>query len=227
MNLSKQYDKFAETFSKIHNVGRNSNSYNRRIFYRLIDFVKPGVKLLDLGCGDGFDLLHYREMGAEVYGLDASKKLVEIAKRRLPDADIRVGLFEDIPFKNCYFDIVFSKYAIQTSKDIESIFEEISRVLKPTGVLMYMAAHPFRLYFEKRDARADYFKQKIVSIPILNKAITVREPSHTLNEYLNEKFLQNFDLKFYQEYWEPSAEKIDDRKYPGFFIIIAKKRAPQ
>ncbi len=224
MDLSKQYNEFAKQFSDVHDVGENSNRDNRKAFYDVIDFVKPGMKLLDLACGDGLDLLYYKGLGAEIYGLDASEELLAIAKRRLPDADIRAGFFEKLPYEDGYFDIVLSKYAIQTSQDLDPVFSEIYRVLKPGGTLMYLVTHPFRQYFEKRDIKADYFEQKIVEARILNSSITVKEPTHTLNEYLNKFTFQRFDIQFFQEYWDAAAEPIEDRTYPGFFILKAKKR---
>ncbi len=224
MSLSKQYNEFATKFSDIHDVGENSNRENRKVFYNQLDFIKPGVKLLDLACGDGFDLVYYKKLGADVYGLDASEELIKIAKERLPKEDLMVGLFEQIPFDDEYFDIVLSKYAIQTSAEVDSVLKEIYRVLKPGGIVMYLVTHPFRQYFEKKDVKADYFDQKIVNSNIFNNSIIVKEPSHTFNEYFNSEFLNNFDILFYQEYWDISAEQIDGRKYPGYFILKAKKR---
>jgi ubiquinone/menaquinone biosynthesis C-methylase UbiE len=224
MDLSKQYDQFAEDFSRIHDAGENSNRDNRKVFYDQLDFIKPGVKLLDLACGDGLDLVYYRKLGAEVYGLDASEKLIDIAKQRLPDADIRIGTFEKLPYEDNYFDVILSKYAIQTSENLNPVFQEIYRVLKPGGILMYLVTHPFRQFLEKKEGKTDYFEQKIVQSRILNDAIVVEEPSHTLNEYLTSEFLKNFDIRFYGEFWDAAAEQIEGKKYPGYFILKAIKR---
>ncbi len=224
MGLSKQYNDFAEDFSKVHDIGENSNRDNRKIFYGELDFLKSGSRLLDLACGDGLDLLYYKTLGAEVYGIDASKELIKIAKDRLPDADIREGNFEKLPYEDNYFDIVLSKYAIQTSENLSPVFQEIARVLRSGGALVFLVTHPFRQYFEKKDERANYFEQKIVDAKILNNTIVVKEPSHIINEYLTESFLKDFDMRFYEEYWDAAAEQIGGRKYPGFFIIKAVKR---
>lgn len=224
MDISKQYDDFAEDFSKIHDIGENSNRENRKVFYGRIDFIRPGMSVLDLGCGDGLDLAYYKTLGVEVSGFDISEKLVKIAKERLPEINIQIGSFEKMPFQNGYFDVVLSKYAIQTSGDLAPVFEEIYRVLKPGGILMYLVTHPFRQYFEKKNSMADYFKQEIVDAHILNNAITVKEPSHTIQEYFSDIFLKKFDIQGYQECWDPAAEQIDGKKYPGYFILTAKKR---
>src|SRR3989338_2902817 len=182
------------------------------------------MKVLDLACGDGLDLAYYKELGAEIYGLDASEELTKIARERLPGADIRVGLFESNPFEDNFFDVVLSKYAIQTSSNLSPVFSEIHRVLKSDGIMMYLTVHPFRQYFEKKEVNGNYFEQKIVDSHLFSDQVTVKEPTHTLTEYLNDFLFNNFDVQAYDEGWEPAAEFIDGKRYPGFFIIKAKKR---
>lgn len=224
MDLAKQYNNFADDFSKNQDLGENSNRLNREVFYSHLDFVKPGMKLLDLACGDGTDLVYYKKLGADIYGLDASEELLKIAETRLPDSKLKVGLFENIPFEENYFDIVLSKYAIMTSANMEPVFKEIHRVLKPGGMMMYLVTHPFRQFFEKKDEKADYFEQKIVDSHILANTVTVKEPTHIMTEFLNDFLFKNFDVQSYDERWEPAAEFIGEKKYPGFFILKARKR---
>lgn len=226
MDLSKQYNNFADDFSKNHDLGENSNNLNREVFYSHLDFVKPGMKLLDLACGDGTDLVYYKKLGAEIYGLDASDELIKIAKTKLEleGVNLKVGLFENIPFEDDYFDVVLSKYAIMTSANMEPVFKEIHRVLKPSGMVMYLVTHPFRQFFEKKEEKADYFEQKVVDSHILGDTVTVKEPTHIMTEFLNDFLFKNFDVQSYDERWDPAAEFIDGKKYPGFFILKAKKR---
>jgi ubiquinone/menaquinone biosynthesis C-methylase UbiE len=224
MDLAKQYNNFADDFSKNHDLGENSNNLNREVFYSHLDFVKPGMKLLDLACGDGTDLVYYKKLGADIYGLDASDELIKIAETKLEGVNLKVGLFENIPFEDNYFDIVLSKYAIMTSANMEPVFKEIHRVLKPGGMMMYLVTHPFRQFFEKKEEKADYFEQKIVDSHILGDTVTVKEPTHIMTEFLNNFLFKNFDVQSYDECWDPAAEFIDGKKYPGFFILKAKKR---
>lgn len=224
MYLAEQYNSFAYQFSTTHDDETNSNRDNRKTFYQHIDFIHSETKLLDLACGDGLDLSYYKKFTNHLYGLDASAELVKIAQQKNPGANIQVGLFESIPFADNYFDVVVSKYAIQTSRNLNPIISEIHRILKPGGVMMYLVTHPFRQYFEKKDPTADYFEQRIVDCNILNNTILIKEPTHTLNEYLNDFLFKNFDVQLFEEHWDAAAEKIDGRKYPGYFILKAKKR---
>lgn len=224
MDLAKQYNNVADDFSKNQDLGENSNRFNREVFYSHLDFLNPGMKLLDLACGDGTDLVYYKKLGADIYGLDASEQLLKIARQKLPDGKLKVGLFENIPFEDNYFDVVLSKYAIMTSVNMKTVFKEIHRVLKPGGMMMYLVTHPFRQFFEKKDEKADYFEQKIVDSHILANTVTVQEPTHTMGEFLSDFLFKNFDVQSYDERWDPAAEFIDGKKYPGFFIVKAKKR---
>lgn len=222
MNLSTQYDEFANEFSNVHDEDENSNRDNRMNFYRSLDFLKPGGTLLDLACGDGVDLLYYQSLGVKVAGLDASAEMVKLAHARLPDVDIRVSNFEKLPYPDASFDYVLCKYSIQTVLGLSTVFAEVARVLKPGGVFAYLATHPMRQYFEKKNPRADYFVQTVVESHILNDAIVVREPTHTFEEYLSDDFLKKFELVSFKEYHDPAAEPVEGRIYPGYFIVIAK-----
>ncbi len=225
-DIRKQYNNFAIDFSNNHNLGDNSNNQNRSEFYKYInevDVVKYN-NLLDLACGDGYDASNYKQKGFSVSAVDASEELIKIAKEKYKGINFKVGLAENLPYKNNSFDIVVSKYAIMTSSDMNPIFNEVDRVLKPGGYFIYLMTHPFRQYFEKRNNKADYFKKEIVTCNILNNSVTLHEPTHTFNEYFNKDFLLKFDLVDFKEVFDPAAEQVDGRIYPGYFIGVYKKR---
>lgn len=224
LHLARQYDAFACRFSELINV---KNAVNRSAFYGQIDFPMDGRVVLDLACGDGSDMVYYQSQGAVVCGIDASKELIQIAKRRMPAADIRIGFMENLPYADNSLDVVLSKYAIQTSVDIAPIFKEVARVLKPGGIFMYLVTHPLRQFMEKTKGvdGKDYFRQEVTGALLFGGEITVQEPSHTFNEYLSRDFLSNFDVIGFEETCDLfSAEMIEGNIYPGFFIVKAKKR---
>lgn len=221
MDLSKQYDNFAEDFSVNQKV---QNQINREEMYKIIGDNLTGLKVLDLCCGDGIDAENYGNMGAEVVGLDASAELIRIAKEKYPQVSFVCSVAEDIPFEKDAFDAVYSKYAIMTSADMQPIFDEVYRVLKPGGVFVYLVTHPFRQYLERKELSDNYFEQKIVNCVILNGTVKLQEPTHTLNEYFNRDFFQKFNMIDFLEVWDPAAEQIHGGKYPCFFIVKCQKK---
>ena len=92
-----------------------------------------GRRLLDVGCGAGTLLRRAGKYGAVVSGLDADPELVTIAHRRLPDADIRVGDLERLPFERETFDIVTGINSVPDAADPVAALAEARRVLHPSG----------------------------------------------------------------------------------------------
>ena len=229
-DIRRQYDDVAETFSKNHVIGWNSNDMNRRHFYSIVRSFFPnrraisGKRVLDIACGDGYDAARYLRRGFSVFGVDASRSMLEIARERYPAINFKLGMAERLPYGDGSFDAVFSKYAIMTSRDLRPIFREAHRVLKKGGIFIYLVTHPFRQHFEKKSARADYFKQKLVTSNILNGSVSLREPTHTLGEYLSPDFLERFDVLRFEERFEPAAERIGKGVYPGYFVLACRKR---
>jgi SAM-dependent methyltransferase len=95
--------------------------------------VDTGDRLLDVACGSGLALELARARGADVSGIDASHRLVAVARDRNPDADIRVGDMHAMPWHDATFDVVTSFRGIWgTTPDA---LHEVRRVLAPGGRL--------------------------------------------------------------------------------------------
>jgi SAM-dependent methyltransferase len=68
--------------------------------------IEAGASVLDVGCGSGEFCELAAARGAQVSGIDAAAGLVEVARRRLPEADLRVGPIERLPWRDESFDLV-------------------------------------------------------------------------------------------------------------------------
>lgn len=95
--------------------------------------VDDGDRLLDVACGSGLAIELARLRGAACAGIDASARLVAVARDRSPDADIRVGDMNALPWEAGSFDVVTSFRGVWgTTPDA---VKEIHRVLVPGGRL--------------------------------------------------------------------------------------------
>ncbi len=99
------------------------------IFGRLA--VGRGTDLFDMACGSGFAAGRAARLGATVSGLDAAEALIEIARRRAPDADLRVGDMFALPWADGSFDTVTSFNGIWGG--CTDALREAHRVLRPGG----------------------------------------------------------------------------------------------
>src|SRR4028119_1196766 len=68
--------------------------------------VTRGTRLLDAGCGASLLALLASLRGARVTALDASAALLAIVRARIPQADVREGDLEALPFADASFDAV-------------------------------------------------------------------------------------------------------------------------
>ena len=90
--------------------------------------IAAGTRLLDVGCGAGLFLRLAAQRGATVSGIDAAGPLIEIARERLPDADLTVGEMEALPYADDSFDVVTGFNAFEFAADPVHALREAGRV---------------------------------------------------------------------------------------------------
>jgi len=103
--------------------------------------LRPGMTVLDLGSGAGFDaLLAWRQVGesGRVIGVDMTGDMLERARRNAAgvgaaNVEFREGLIEQLPVETATVDFVISNCVINLSADKPAVFREVARVLKPGG----------------------------------------------------------------------------------------------
>lgn len=93
--------------------------------------LEPGARVLDIGCGAGVFLDLVAGRGAEPHGIDASESLIDLARRRLPGADLRVGDMESLPHDDDAFDLVTGFTSFFFANDIVRALQEARRVARP------------------------------------------------------------------------------------------------
>lgn len=98
--------------------------------------ITAGQRVLDVGCGSGVFLRAAAARGARVSGLDASEALIEIARDRVPEADLRVGDMQFLPFADDTFDVVTGFNAFFFAADMTAALREAGRVAKPGGTVV-------------------------------------------------------------------------------------------
>jgi SAM-dependent methyltransferase len=93
--------------------------------------VKPGQLVLDIGCGVGALLHLVADRGARAFGLDASEALLELARSCVPEADLRIGDMEALPYDDDVFHLVTGFNSFFFANDIVAALREAGRVAKP------------------------------------------------------------------------------------------------
>ena len=105
-------------------------------------FTANGLKVLDVGCGNGYVLYQYARYGAQVTGVDLTRTAVELSRKRFALGGLSGEFLEidgnRLPFPDAHFDIVCSMGVLHHVSNPRPMVDEIFRVLKPGGRLIVM-----------------------------------------------------------------------------------------
>jgi ubiquinone/menaquinone biosynthesis C-methylase UbiE len=115
-------------------------------FLRVVGDVR-GLRVLDLGCGNGYLARHYARAGAKVMGVDASAPIIERARAR--EAEEPLGITYHVAdashlpmFDEGSLDLVASNMALMDMENAEGAIREVGRVLKDRGRFVASFCHP-------------------------------------------------------------------------------------
>lgn len=106
----------------------------------LLPFLHNGVRLLDFGCGPGSitaDLAQYVGVEGRIVGIDNSADAIAIANRdaAAPGVEYRQASVYALPFPDASFDIAYGHQVLQHLGNPVSALREVSRVLRPGGLI--------------------------------------------------------------------------------------------
>ena len=114
-------------------------------YKELLEFAKQvkktgGRRVLDCGCGSGVQSKLLFEKGLEVVGLDLSLRMINEAKKRVPEAKFVVGDMTKMEFTDEAFDGVYARASLlHVPKNlIPKVLRSINKILKDGGIL-YLA----------------------------------------------------------------------------------------
>lgn len=167
--------------------------------------LKPGMKILDAGCGPGILLNQiYNIYKIKGYGVDISNAAINAGKK-LSDKNVilKTGKLEKLPYKNNFFDVVISFDVLEHIQDKEKVLNEMMRVLKPGGKILIYA-------ISKRDFLTWHFVLRLLTF---NKLGIDTEGGH-----FKEFFVDPFKIKKF--FKANNFKKIKLKFFHSFFTLI-------
>jgi 2-polyprenyl-3-methyl-5-hydroxy-6-metoxy-1,4-benzoquinol methylase len=103
----------------------------------LLARVRPGERVLDVGCGEGRFAAALLDAGAQVVGIDVAEEPLRRARAERPEFDLRrVPVRGEWPLPDASFDAVWAGETIEHVADTAAWLSEVRRVLRPEGRLL-------------------------------------------------------------------------------------------
>jgi 2-polyprenyl-3-methyl-5-hydroxy-6-metoxy-1,4-benzoquinol methylase len=133
MNLKDTYNHIASNW---HNDHKNDDWWVEGV-NKYISLFKKDDFILDVGCGAGVKAKYLSEYGLKILGIDFSDKLIEIAKREVPEANFLVHDFNDAESINHTFDGIFMQAVLLhvPKKEVNHVLQGLSKKLKKDGYI--------------------------------------------------------------------------------------------
>ncbi len=112
----------------------------------------------ELGCGPGRVTAHLRDLGLDVFGVDLSPVMIDLARETYPDLRFEVGSMDALDLADGKLNGIVSWYSVihTPPQDMPSYFAEFQRVLSPDGRLLLA-------FFESEDGPVTAFDHKVAT----------------------------------------------------------------
>ena len=130
--------------------------------------LKPGMKILEPGCGRGEFLKIFKSMGLDATGLDISEESGNMLSEDeieliVSDVEGKKGL----PFPNDHFDVIYNKSFMEHLREPDLFLKEAHRVLKPGGIILCLIPDweaNYKTYFDDFTHRTPFTKPSLEDI---------------------------------------------------------------
>jgi ubiquinone/menaquinone biosynthesis C-methylase UbiE len=146
--------------------------------------LTPGDAVLDVGCATGVFLRLCADRGALAHGIDASEGLLAVAQERVPEAELRLGDLQSLPYPDDSFDLVTGFTSFFFADDIVAALREAGRVARPGApIVIQVFGRPEHCAIESmkaavmpfREGAEEYWRPGIVEDLVPQAGLVVAE----------------------------------------------------
>ena len=135
---------------KMGDKGNDFHKYLVRPSIEKLLELKPGQRILDIGCGNGLTTRRLASSGANVLGIDFASEMINNARKRTKenqelieyqvlDATDETGLLK---LGENSFDAAVSAMALMDMAEIEPLFKALIKIIRPGGCFIFAVMHP-------------------------------------------------------------------------------------
>jgi SAM-dependent methyltransferase len=162
------YDTVAESYSDYTREALAGEPYLLAALALFADLVHAvdGGPVADVGCGPGHVTEHLNKLGVDVFGIDLSPAMIDLARRDHPDLRFEVGSMTDLHLADASLAALLAFWSLIHIPDdaVPTVFGHFHRVLRPGGPLLLgfyvgdesrrktqgYGGHPMKVYIHRR-----------------------------------------------------------------------------
>lgn len=144
------FDTYAFQYEEKFNQNPLGKYQRQQVHQELVRWIPPGSTILDVGCGPGSDFDFYRSLQLQVYAIDSSSAMIELARQKAAALQLnaliqQVSLEEFQPEKS-YNAIILNFGVINVFHPLSPILSKLHSLLTTDGILIIVSMPPFHLF---------------------------------------------------------------------------------
>lgn len=137
---------YARDLAKLHNL-YYAGYLNRALPGAVAILRRAGIReglILDLGCGGGQLSLRLQRAGYKAIGIDRSKEMVRLARKRVPEAKFLCGSISQVRMPQCAAAVAIGEVFnyLPTPASVKRALRNVRRALAPGGILVFDMKEP-------------------------------------------------------------------------------------
>ena len=167
-NIIKSWNKNAlEWIKVIDNADIESRKFTNKAILQLIG-NSPAIKVLDMGCGEGWLTRSLGTMGKSVVGLDAIPQLLENAKKKGGGTYYQMS-YEDIilgnPIPEAPYDAAVFNFCLYQKEGLGQLLKQVKNALSENGYIAVQTLHPFFLMQNNMEYKSQWIGDSWKGLP--------------------------------------------------------------
>ncbi|RAJ09150.1 class I SAM-dependent methyltransferase [Arenibacter echinorum] len=167
-NIIESWNKNAlEWIKVIDNADIESRKFTNRAIWDLIG-NSPAIKILDVGCGEGWLTRSLGTMGKSVVGLDAIPKLLENAEKK-GDGTYYQMSYEDIilgkPIPEAPYDAAVFNFCLYQREGLSQLLKQVKKALSENGYIAIQTLHPYFLLQNDLEYKSQWINDSWKGLP--------------------------------------------------------------
>lgn len=226
----RAFEKIARYFSQTRAYPRPEMKYFAK------KYVRPGQRILDVGCGNGlfFELLKNKKVN--YLGVDGSKKLILEARKKYPKTKFIVSRATNLKFPDKSFDLIFSfafLHHLPSEKLRQKFLKDIYKILKPQGYFICTCWNSFAgrkvKYLEKFNELWRRGKSKLdfndALVPWRNSKgkVLAKIYYHRFTQAEIKKLFNDAGFKIIEFFYQKKGKKSNMKKADNLCVAACRK----